>query len=78
MSLHSFRVGPSNGREGSQGAQTSMQAEDAIVDNRGKGEPVEHGVESPPNPLAVFLPQPIDAFSPIPKNRVHVLGLQSP
>ena len=57
-------------------ARTAVHADDAVLDERGQGEPVEEGVEPRPGPDALLVAQPLYALQPEAEQRVYVRRLR--
>ena len=58
-------------------ARTAVHADDAVLDERGQGEPVEERVEARPGPDALLVAQPLYALQPEAEQRVDVRRLRA-
>ena len=51
---------------------TPMHADNAVLYQRGQGQPVEEGVDALPGPEPLLVAHALDALQPEPKQRVDV------
>ena len=51
---------------------TPVHADDAVLYQRGQGQPVEEGVDALPGPEALLVAHALDALQPEPEERIDI------
>ena len=57
------------------GVGTSMHADDAVLYERGQGQPIEERIDALPGPQPLLVPHALYALQPESKQRIDVRGL---